>query len=144
MPAKNIYVTKEALAHQLGLSQSKGEPTAEVCQMFRDIAVNMLKGPRYRRYPENLKEDLASAALLKCVRNIRNYRPEYASGCFSYFTRCCEHAFWECLERHYRQMNIRRKLTRDYADSIRQMNPAEAKRLMDGLLDEDTTHILDR
>ena len=58
------------------------------------------------RYSADLHEDMVSAALEKCVKNIKNYKAEYADRCFNYYTRCCEHAFWEMLKKHYRQMNV--------------------------------------
>lgn len=49
---------------------------------------------------------MVSAALEKCVKNIKNYKAEYASVCFNYYTRATEHAFWEVLKKHYRRMNV--------------------------------------
>lgn len=65
---------------------------------------------------------MASAALLKCIKNIKNYKKEYADKCFNYFTRCTEQAFWEVLNSHYKYMNIIRDLSLDFADNIEQVN----------------------
>jgi len=80
------------------------------------IATHLLGSPRYRGYPKSLKEDLVSAALVKCIKNIHNFKPERADTCFNYYTRCTEHAFWEVLGKHYRQINIQRQLIVEYAD----------------------------
>jgi len=40
---------------------------------------------------------MVSAALLKCIKNIKNFKEEYADRCFNYFTRCVEHSFWTTL-----------------------------------------------
>ena len=85
---------------------------------------------------------MVSAALLKCVKNIKNYKKEKADSCFNYYTRCAEHAFWDVLGKHYKQMNIQRELTRQYADMLDQINTTEAKQLRDSLLKEDTTNMI--
>jgi len=59
---------------------------------------------------------MVSNALLKCIKNIHNYKPERASTCFNYFTRCVEHSFWDTLAKHYKQQNIQRELLRAYMD----------------------------
>ena len=74
---------------------------------------------------------MASAALLKAIKNIHNFKEEYACKCFSYYTRCIEHAFWEVLHKHYKHMNMQRQLTLDYADNIQIINPALAQQLKD-------------
>ena len=76
-----------------------------------------------------MHEDMVSAALLKCIKNIKNYKKEYADKSFNYFTRCVEHSFWETLSRHYRQANMVRQLTLDYADKVEQTNPDWAEQI---------------
>ena len=77
---------------------------------------------------------MTSAALVKCIKNIKNYKPERASNCFNYYTRCTEHAFWEVLGKHYRQINIRRELVMQYAEQIETINPKTAKLIRDSQL----------
>ena len=76
----------------------------------------MLGDSHYRNYPRELQEDMVSNALLKCIKNIHNYKPERAATCFNYFTRCVEHSFWDTLAKHYKQQNIQRELLRAYMD----------------------------
>lgn len=45
---------------------------------------------------------MASAALLKCVKNIHNFKEEYADRCFNYYTRATECAFFEVLGEYYK------------------------------------------
>ena len=139
---KQMYLTNERLAKALEQSQQEGYPTEEVCECFKLIATHLLGDSRYRCYPQHLQEDMVSAALLKCVKNIKNYKREKAATCFNYFTRATEHAFWDVLGKHYKQMNIKRELTRQYADMLDQINTAEAKQLRDSLLKEDTTNMI--
>ena len=85
---------------------------------------------------------MVSAALLKCLKNIKNYKKEKASSCFNYYTRCAEHAFWEFLAKHYKQLNIQRELVRHYANVLQEVNTSEAKYLRDSLLEKNTTNTI--
>lgn len=80
------------------------------------IATHLLGDSRYRNYPKDLHEDMVSEAVLKCIKNIKNFKKEYADRCFNYFTRCCEHAIWTLLSKHYKHVNLIRELTLDFAD----------------------------
>jgi len=70
---------------------------------------------------------MVSAAMEKCIRNIKNYKAEYADRCFNYYTRCVEHAIWTVLKKHYRAMNISRQMALDFADKIERYSPQLAK-----------------
>lgn len=112
MVEKSSYLTSEQLAVELEKCQAQGNrPTVEVCRLFRMIAEHFARGPKYCRYNAAMREDLVSAAMLKCVKNIKNYKHEYRDKCFNYFTRCVEHAFWEILDRHYKHVNLIAELT---------------------------------
>ena len=84
-----------------------------------------------------MHEDMVSSALLKCIKNIKNFKKEYANKCFNYFTRCTEHAFWEVLGKHYKQMNLQRELTLQYADSIQDIDLYTANTIRDKQIDID-------
>lgn len=131
---KKIYLTNEQLAEELLASQKLGHPTEQVCKYFRMIATHLLGSNRYRNYSKDMQNDLVSAALVKCIKNIHNYKPERAGSCFNYYTRCTEHAFWEVLGKHYRQINIRRQLIVEYADQIEALDPKTAKLIRDNQL----------
>lgn len=93
------------------------------------IAQHLLGDSRYRNYPKELQEDMVSAALEKAIKNIKNYKKEYASKCFNYWTRCVEHAFWQILGKHYRHMNTVRQMALDFADSIELYSPQLAQQI---------------
>lgn len=95
------------------------------------IATHLLGSTKYKGYPKSLQDDLVSSALVKCCKNIHNFKKEYADRCFNYYTRCTEHAFWDVLTKHYKQMNIKRKLALDYADQIECIDPSTAKKIRD-------------
>lgn len=143
MTTKTPYLTSQQLAEELTKSQAQGNaPTVRLCEYFRLIASKLIGAGKYRNYPKALKEDLQSAALVKCIKNIKNFKPEYADKCFSYYTRCVETSFWESLAKHYRHINTVRQLMRDYASSIEADFPDIAKEIRDMLLEEDTTHTI--
>lgn len=73
--------------------------------MFRSIAQHLLGSPRFSRYGRADKEEMVSAALEKAIRNIKNWKPERRKSSFSYFTMCCEQAFFAFLTKHYRYVN---------------------------------------
>ena len=87
------------------------------------IATHLIGDARYRNYPPSMHDDMVSAALEKCIRNIKNYKPEYKDKCFNYFTRCTEQAIWGVLAKHYKHMNMVRQLTLDFADSLEPYAP---------------------
>lgn len=128
---KKPYLTSQQLAEELEKSQKLGQPTIKVCEYFRLIANHLLGDSRYKRYPKDMQEDMASDALLKCIKNIKNFKPQYADFCFCYFTRCVEHSFWTTLAKHYRYMNNQRNLILDYAESMMPVFPKAAQQLID-------------
>ena len=69
---------------------------------------------------------MVSAAMEKSIKNIHNYKPQYKDKCFSYWTRCVEHAFWSTLGKHYKYMNMVRQMTLDFADTLEPYSPQMA------------------
>lgn len=124
---KKIYLTNEQLADALIESQQAGYPTEKVCSYFRMIARHLLGNSRYRNYPKDIQDDMTSAALVKCIKNIHNFKLEYANKCFNYYTRTTECAFFEVLSKHYKHKNLMRQIKLDYADAIEQLNPTASK-----------------
>ena len=74
---------------------------------------------------------MISAALVKSIKNIHNFKEQYADCCFNYWTRLTEHAFWEVLKKHYKHVNLQRELVLNYAEHIEHISPALAQQLKD-------------
>lgn len=106
---KEHYIDRDTFHEALVECIATGEPTVKVCNLFRLLIRRYLSGPRYSGYDTHTLEDLSSAALLKCLKNVRNYRPERGSP-FSYYTLCTECACKDYLKKHYEQVNIKRDL----------------------------------
>ena len=128
---KQPYLTSQQLAEALEESQKLGRPTEQVCKYFKLIAQHLLGDSRYRNYQKDLHDDMVSAALEKCIKNIKNYKKEYADRCFNYFTRCSEQAFWMVLGKHYKYVNMIRQLTLDYADMLEPYSQSLAQQIRD-------------
>ena len=74
-----------------------------------------------------MQEDMTSAALIKCLKNVHNFKEKYADKCFNYYTRVTEHAFFEVLGKHYRHVNIEKELKQQYANAIETFSPQTAQ-----------------
>ena len=103
------YLDPVAFAESLQICKAIGQPTIEVCTYLRLLIKHFLSGARFSGYDPHTLEDLSSACLLKCLKNVKNYRPERGSS-FSYFSLVCECAAKDLLRSHYRQVNIKRDL----------------------------------
>jgi DNA-directed RNA polymerase specialized sigma subunit len=107
------------------------------------MADSYLRQPTYARYKPDVKEDMRMAALEKCIRSIRNYKPERRATCFGYYTLAIQSAVLDYLRRfHYRHINITREATRRYAHELAHTNPQAAQKILDGLLEANTTDTL--
>lgn len=128
---KQPYLTSQQLAVELRASKADGQPTEQLCNYFKMIATHMLGSSKFSGYSRHIQEDMVSAALIKCLKNVHNFKEEYADKCFNYYTRCTEHAFFEVLWQHYKHVNIERQLKMQYADTVEQFNPQLAKKIRD-------------
>lgn len=128
---KQPYLTSEQLSIELEKSQQQNAPTEQVCIYFKMIATHLLGDLRYRNYPRDLQDDMVSDAIMKMIKNIHNYKPEFKDKCFNYWTRCCEHSFWTTLGKHYKHMNMVRQMTLDFADQLEPYAPQLAQQIRD-------------
>ena len=108
--ARQHYLDANEFREALLEAQSKGEPTVRVCELFRLLISRYLSGPRYSGYDAATLEDLASAALEKCIRNIKGYNPAKKSSPFSYYTMAVSCSVCDSLGHHYKAKNIKREL----------------------------------
>ena len=68
----------------------------------------MLTHRSFVRYNYHEKQDMTQEAVLKCVANLKNFKPEKGL-IFSYLTRCCWTAFIVYLGKYYKGINRRRE-----------------------------------
>ena len=107
--ARQNYLDPAKFRDAILEAQSKGEPTVEVCKMFRLLIARYLSGPRYSGYDAATIEDLASAALIKCIKNLGNYKQDRGSP-FTYFSLACECSCKDHLGKFYGHKNLIREL----------------------------------
>lgn len=89
-----------------------------------------------------MHQDMISAALEKCLKNVKNYNPKYRDRCFNYYTRCIEHAFYSVLGNHYKQINLKRQLMMESIEAIEKFRPNEAQWIKDRMLEDNTTNFI--
>ena len=138
------FITPDMLADELEKCQrNNNEPNVRACELFLSMTDSFLRQPSYARYKPDVKEDMRSAALAKCIRSIKNYRPERRATCFGYYTLAIQSAVLDYLRRYYyRHINITREATRRYAHELARTNPLAAQKILDGLLESNTTDTL--
>ena len=100
-----------------------------------DIATKIMRTNSFRGYTEDMKQDMVSEAVLKCIKNLKNLKEERKGSFFNYLTRCCYCAFYYFLSRYYKHVNIRRELVRKAVDELELQTGCHglAKKLKDSL-----------
>lgn len=127
---KNKYQDPKELSEELIRSQRSGQPSVRLCEIFRCMAEHFLHSPRYARYPPDVKEDLVSACLIKCIKSIKNYKPDdQDSNPFSYYTRTIETTIWTQLKRRAKYSAMIDELTKQYLREFKTLNPQPEKRI---------------
>ena len=79
-------------------------------QIFYEIAENMTKHPRFNRYDIELKKDMIGNAVLKMIRNLRNFKYEKRNQSFSYCSCIAWTSFIDTLKKHYKYINRQREM----------------------------------
>ena len=98
--------------------------------MFKLMISHILRHSNFANYHTDLKEDLASIALEKCIKNIKNYKKEKADVCFNYYTRTIFCAFLDGLGKYYKHKNLIRELEAQ-RDAAMMQQPMHAKNITD-------------
>ena len=106
---KKYYIKSDDFRLAIREAKEAGSPTVKLCKIFRLLISRYLSGPRYSGYDPDTISDMASAAMIKCLRNLDNYQPAKGSP-FSYFTLATECCCKDFLSKHYRQRNLVRGL----------------------------------
>lgn len=67
----------------------------------------------FRNYTLEMKQDMIGHACEKMVQSgLKNYNFKYTNA-FAYFSQTCFNAFKTYLSQHYKQINLKRKYTKD-------------------------------
>lgn len=74
------------------------------------FAEHFLTSPKFNRYPQWVKEEMAAAIYEKIERNLKNLKDERKDGFFNYWTACGSSACADYLANYYKHINLRRHL----------------------------------
>ena len=138
---ERFYVTNKSLLEEMikwrdsaEKVEDRDKPSEELGRMFMEIARRITNHSCFRNYPAELKEDLAGYAIEKMVAGLKNFNFKYNNP-FAYFTSACFNAFKTQLSKHYRQVNIRRDLSKKMIAELEAQMPGSsiAKSLQNGV-----------
>lgn len=138
---ERFYVTNKSLLAEMikwrdsaEKVEDRDKPSEELGRMFMEIARRITNHSCFRNYPPELKEDLAGYAIEKMLSGLKNFNFKYNNP-FAYFTSACFNAFKTQLSKHYRQVNIRRDLSKKMIAELEAEMPGSsiAKSLQNGV-----------
>lgn len=107
---KHYYLTNAEIAAEWLEWKKTGRLSERLCGQLSTIAGHMLKSPKWSGYPQDLREEMASEALLKCLKNLKNVKEDKLGSLFNYFTLCCHCSFVWSVKCHYRRLNAMKAL----------------------------------
>ena len=87
-----------------------GVITPTLADQIREIATRMLGAARYRGYDYDMRQDMASEAFIKVLKNLKNIKKDKLDKIWSYITLCCQCAYATYLARYYKHRNLMRDL----------------------------------
>jgi len=99
--------------------QSKGLPiiyedrtiSEELGKMFMELARKISNHSFFRNYTLEMKQDMMGHAYEKLVSGLKNYNFKYTNA-FAYLSQTVFNAFKTQLSQYYKQLNIKRDLTK--------------------------------
>lgn len=80
-------------------------------RMIMMIAQRLSNHSYFRNYTTELKEDCQSYSYEKIIKGLFNYNFKYTNA-FAYLTQSCFNSFKSILSKHYKQINIKRDVTK--------------------------------
>ncbi len=113
---KSIYVDNTDLLREWHDWVASGETpesrtiSDELARMMMTIAERILQSRHFCGYSQATREDMAQEAILKMIRNLRNYRADKGT-LFSYLSRICFCSNATYLKKHYRRRNTEREMS---------------------------------
>ena len=109
------YLDQKELYDEYKKSVEDGKCTEKLGVMFLTITQHILRSPSFNRYPIQVKEDLCGHAIVKLMKSLKTVKLEFTPHqIFNFATRTIYTAFLSELGRHYKQENLKRRMTKDY------------------------------
>ena len=116
-PRKYNFVEESDLHTGLMKWRETGIVTPSFAEDILKIAQHLLQHHRFARYQPYMHEEMQSDAYVKTVRNLKNI-DERKGKIFTYITCCCWTAFIVYLDKHYKEINFKRKLIKETLESL--------------------------
>ena len=109
------YIDQNELYDEYKKSVENDQCTERLGEMFLTLIAHILRSQSFNRYPKEVKEDLRGHALEKLMKSLKTVKLYLtAQNIFNFATRTVYNAFFSELARHYKQENLKRKVTKDY------------------------------
>lgn len=102
---------KERDRHPFRINYTERTISEELGKMFMELVRKISNHSNFRNYPLELKQDMMGHAYEKLCGGLKNYNFKYTNA-FAYFSQAIFNAFKTMLAQHYRQVNIKRDLTK--------------------------------
>ena len=95
------------------LSMRGGQASPRLQVMFMEMAEHWCKSIRFRKFDEEIREDMAQEIRVSLLSNMLKFRPTYGSRAFSYYCSCMHSATYHFLNREMRYLDIKRNWTHE-------------------------------
>lgn len=93
------------------IDYNKREISEELGKMFMELARKISNHSFFRNYTLETKQDMMGYAYEKLITGLPNFNFKYTNA-FAYLSQVCFNAFKTTLSKHYKQVNIKRALTK--------------------------------
>jgi len=110
---KKRYCKNSLMLNEIKSYKDNDIISEELGQMFLDITTRLCGHSYFRNYNQYIKEDLQSAALEKMIIGVDKYNMKFTNP-FAYFTQIAFNAYYQTCKKHYKHINIRRKICSNY------------------------------
>jgi len=114
---KKQYCKNSSMLKELEMYNTTGIISEELGQMFIDITVRLCGHSYFRSYSPYVKDELRSAAIEKMILGVDKYNMKFSNP-FAYFTQIAFNSFIQTCKKHYKYLNIRRKIATNYFMSV--------------------------
>ena len=104
------FISSDEIWAEISNWKNTNQISQRLGQIFYEIAENMAKHPRFNRYDPELKKDMIGDAVLKMIRNLRNFKEEKKNQSFSYCSCIAWTSFMDTLKKHYKHINRQRQM----------------------------------
>ena len=118
MKQRNNYIDRNELYSEMKAYKDTGVISERLGQLFITITDHILGHSNFRNYTKDLKEEMKGYALLMLVKYSHNcdaYQRD-ARQTFNYITTIAMNACKQILIKHYKLLNTKRELERQYLD----------------------------